>query len=282
MKRAYMIQMVLVGLILIALACQIVPVYAEDMQTVDASAETSVTTAASYLRVTCPLEGEQSVTVTVTDAWGQLQYQRDYGLNSGYFRSGDIYLPLDGGRTTYYVTVQAGDMTYSLSVDRVMPRLTGNAACAAGYPLSWLNGSGSWQSATILDVNALEGSSMTVPMHASGAYTLGTVTFSVSGGRLSVSASLSGGVDGSIDGATVYVATNALQAQGLGSRNFSGPSGRLGDRIDLGGTPYAAVLVQLTVSFDPSGVPGSPDALQYGQDSLWNQMQQMTANEAVG
>ena len=271
-----------VFLMLAALACLIFPACAEDTRMVDASTTTSVTTDASYLRVTCPIDGEQPVTVIVTDAWGNPQYQRDYGLNSGYFRSGDIYLPLDGGRTTYSVTVQAGDMNYAFTVDRVMPRLTGNAACAAGYPLSWLNGSGSWQSATIVDVNALNGTSLTVPMHASGAYTLGTVTFSVSGGQLTVSANLSGGIDGSIDGATVYVATNALQARSLGTRSFSGSSGRLGDRIDLGDTPYAAVLVQLTVSFDPSGVPGSPDALQVGQELLWNQMQQATANEAVG
>ena len=282
MKRTHWHFLAHAALVLIALACLIFPAYAEDTQTVDASTATSVSTTASYLRVTCPVEDDQPVTLTVTDAWGNPQYQRDYGLNSGFFRSEDIYLRLDGGLTTYFVTVQVGEAAYAFSVDRVMPRLTGNAACAVGYPLSWLNGSGSWQSATILDVNALEGSSLTVPMHASGAYTLGTVTFSVYGGQLTVSADIAGGVDGSIDGATVYVATNALQAQSLGSRYFSGTTGWLGDRIDLGGTPYAAVLVQLTVSFDPSGVPGSPDALQYGQEELWMQMQQMTANEAVG
>lgn len=269
-------------LMILALACLIFPAYADDVQTVDASVTSSVTMTESYLRVTCPIDGEQPVTVTVTDAWGQPYRQKYYDLCSGIFRSEDFYLELSGGETVYYVTVQAGDAVYSFSVNRVMPRITGNAACSAGYPLSSLNGSGTWQSATILDVSALEGSSLTMPMHASGAYTLGTVTFSVSGGELKVSAEISDGIDGSIDGSTVYVATNALQARQLHGRNFSGLSGRLGDRIDLGGTPYAAVLVQLTVSFDPSGVPGSPDALQSGQEQLWMQMQQSTANEAVG
>lgn len=271
-----------VFLLLLALACLIFPAYAEDTQTVDVSAQSSVTTSASYLRVTCPVYGEQPVTVTVTDAWGNPQYQKYYDLCSGIFRSEDIYLRLGGSETVYHVTVQAGEASYGLTVYRVMPRLTGNAACATGYPLSMLNGSVSWQSATILDVAALEGSSLTVPMHASDAYTLGTVTFSVSGGQLTVSASIDGGIDGSIDGSKVSVATNALQAQQLGNRRFSGQTARLNESIDLGGTPYAAVLVELTVSFDPSGVPGSPDALQDGQDSLWLQMQQGTANEAIG
>ena len=269
-------------MILAALLCLILPAYAEDTQTVDAATATSVTMTASYLRVTCPIDGDQQVTVTVTDEKNNPYLQRDYGVCSDYFRSEDIYLRLDGSHKTYAVYVQAGETTYAFVVDRVMPRLTGNAACSVGYPLSWLNDSGSWQSATILDVNALEGSSMTVPMHASGAYTLGSVTFSVSGGQLSVSANLLSGIDGSIDDATVYVATNALQAQSLGNRRFPGLSGGLGESIDLGGTPYAAVLVQLTVSFDPSGVPGGPDALQDGQEMLWNQMQLVTANEAVG
>ena len=271
-----------VFLMILALACLIFPAYAEDVKTVDASAVSSVSMDENYLRVTCPIDGEQPVTVTITDAWGNPYRQKYYDMCSGIFRSEDFYLELGGSETAYHVTVQAGEAVYGFKVNRVMPRLTGNAACAAGYPLASLSGSGSWQSATIVDVAALEGSSMTMPMHASGAYTLGTVTFSVSGGQLKVSADISAGIDGSIDGATVYVATNALQAQTLGNRRFSGLSGRLGESIDLGGTPYAAVLVQLTVSFDPSGVPGSPDTLQSGQEQLWMLMQQGTANEAVG
>lgn len=269
-------------LMLLALACLIFPACAEDVQIVDVSAAASVSMDENYLRVTCPVFGEQQVTVTVTDAWGGLQYQRDYGLCSGTFRSEDIYLRLDGGGTVYYVTVQAGDTAYSLTVNRVMPRLTNNVACSAGYPLAMLSGNGAWQSATILDVSALEGSDMTVPMVASSMYTLGTVTFSVSGGKLTVSAEISGGIDGSIDSARVYVATNAVEAQGLGGRHFMGLTGRLNERIDLGGTPYAAVFVELRVSFDPSGVPGMSNTLQDGQDTLWMLMQDSTANEAVG
>lgn len=274
MRRVFLLILMLVSLIL--------PASAEDTQTVDASTATSVTTASSYLRVTCPLYGEQSVMVMVTDARGNPQYQRDYGACSGIFRSEDIFLRLDGARTSYEVTVRAGEQSYSFTVDRVMPRITGNAACSVGYPLSMLNGTGNWQSVTILDIAALEESSMTVPMHASGAYNLGTVTFSMSDGQLCVSAEIGSGIDGSIDDATVYVARNALEVQQLNSRNFSGLTGKLEESMMLSGEPYVAVLVQLTVSFDPTGVPGSPDVLDSDQELLWQLMQMSTANEAVG
>ena len=269
-------------LMIMALACLIFPAYADDVQTVDVSAQTSVSMDESYLRVTFPVDGEQQVMVIVTDAWGNPQYQRDYGVCSGTFRSEDIYLRLNGGETNYQVTVLAGDTSHSLTVRRVMPRLTGNEACAVGYPLSELTGSRTWKSATILDVAALEGTSLTVPLHASDAYAIGTVTFTVSGGQLKVSAELDSGIDGSIDSSKVYVATSALQAEKLGDRKFTGITARLNDRVDLGGTPYAAVLVQLTVSFNPSGVSGSPETLLDGQEELWWLMQNTTANEAVG
>lgn len=268
-------------LLLFLWMCLTCPALADDVCTVDASAVSSVTCDKDYLRLTCPLAGEEQVTVSVRDGGGSLLYQRDYGLQSDSFRSEDLYLRLDGSQTSYQVTLQAGDTVYSFPVTRVMGRLTGNEACSVGYPLSRMGGS-SWKTVTFIDAAALEGRSMTVPLYASGAYTLGSVTFTVSGGSLTVQAQLSGGIDGSIDKSTVYVALDALSARELGTRRFSGPSGRLGEAISLQGTPYAAVLVQLTVSFDPAGVPGSPDTTLEGQDDLWQMMQNTTASEAVG
>lgn len=272
----------------------IAPGYAaEDVFTVDAAQAasggweeshiaSSLTTDRSYLRVTCTLDAEAPVTLSIADENGSLVYQRDHGLCSGKFRSEDIYLRLTGSQTTYQVTLWVGDSSYQFPLRRVMPRLTGNAACSVGYPLSQLSGSDTWKSATLLDVYALEGSSLTVPLHASGAYEIGTVTFRISGGALTVSADISGSVDGSIDQSTIYVATTALEAQELGRKSFSGPTGKLDRAIDLMGAPYVAVYVNLTVSFDPTGVPGSPSITLGGQDDLWHQMQTTTANEAVG
>lgn len=235
-----------------------------------------------YLRISCPVEEESRVTVTIADANGSITYQRDYGVCSGTFRSEDIYLRLSGAETLYRVSVSTGEEVASFQVNRTMPRLEGNAACAVGYPLSALAGGSGWKSATLLDVNALAMQSLTVPMHASGAYDLGSVTFSVKRGELIVHADVAPGVDGTIDKATVYVATNSIDAQNLGTKYFGGASGKLDSGIPLGGADYAAVYVKLTVSFDPSGVPASPAVTLEGQQELWQQMLQQPAGEAVG
>lgn len=269
-------------LLSLLLALPSLPALADDVMQVSLPVSGAVTSDCSYLRLTCQLDGEQAVMVTVADASGNLHYQRSYGVCSGSFRSDELYLRLSGAQTNYQVTLQAGNTTHSFTVKRVMPRLKNNEACSVGYPLSRFTGSSSWKSATLLDVRALEGSSLTVPLHASGAYTLGTVTFKVSGGKLKVTASIDSGIDGSIDKSTIYVATDALAAQKLGTRQFNGRKGKLNESIDLGGTPYAAVLVVLTVSFNPAGVPGSPRTELNGQEALWQLMQTNTANEAVG
>lgn len=272
----------------------IAPGYAaEDVFTVDAQSiaedaweesfiASSLTSDRSYLRVTCALTEDADVTLSIAGENGSLVYQRDYGLCSGKFRSEDIYLRLTGSQITYHVTLWVGDSSYSFPLRRVMPRLIANAACSVGYPLEYLSGTNTWKSATVLDVNALEDSSLTVPLHASGAYEIGTVTFAISGGSLTVSASLNDGVDGTIDNSAVYVATTALEAEKLGKKNFPGITTKLDKTAALMGTPYAAVYVNLTVSFDPTGVPGSPAVTLDGQDATWQRMQTETANEAVG
>lgn len=267
---------------LLALAlCLAFPALAEDVRTVDAAAASTVECPESYLRVTCTLAEEGQVTVTVTDAAGGLYHQRDYGLCSGSFRSEDVYLRLDGAQTTYTVTVQAGATAYVFTVKRVMPRLTGVSACSAGYSLSRLTGSGSGRTATLLNISSLEGSSLSVPLIASGEYKLGTVTFSVSGGSLTVSASIDGGIDGTIDSGKVYVATDAAAAKTLGTRSFGGSTAGLNERVSLGGSSYAAVFVKLTVSFDPTNVPSGSSSVS-GQEDLWVLMQNASDDEANG
>lgn len=272
----------------------IAPVYAtEDVFTVDAQSVTEnawderfitqhLTSDKSYLRVTCPVDEETSVTLSIANGSGQLVYQRDYGQCSGRFRSEDIYLRLTDSQTTYQVTLWVGEQSYAFPLRRVQPRLVANAACAVGYPLRSINGSKGWKSATLLDVAQLEGHSLTVPLHASGAYDIGTVTFAIQGGCLTVSAQLDEAVNGTIDKAQIQVAATALEAQELGRKSFHGLTGKLDSALDLCGTPYAAVYVNLTVSFDPAGLAGSPTIELDGQRELWNLMQTETANEALG
>ena len=94
-------------------------------------------------------------------------------------------------------------------------------------------------------------------------------------------------VDGQIDKANVYIATDAITAQTLGSSRFSGMKTKLNRTIDLGDAPYAAVMVQLTVTYDPA----TAQAFELGREEQrnlteltenWQLMQMTTANEAVG
>lgn len=236
----------------------------------------------SYLRVGCRLQSETDVTLSVTGEDGSLVYQRSYGLCSGRFSSEDIFLRLNGSQTDYWVALQAGDQCYAFSLRRVQPRMSGVSACSAGYPLRSITGADTWRCATVLDLTALEGASMTVPLLAGDAYEIGTVTFSAARGALTVSACLNEGVDGSIDKGTVYVAETALEAKTLGKKSFSGLKGRLNQSLALADTSYAAVYVALTVSFDPQGVPEASDTQLQGQEDVWQRMQTETANEAIG
>lgn len=280
-------------LIVLLMLCAATATAAEDVFTVDVHSlpedawsekciAANLTSDRSYLRVTCPVEGEMQVTLSISDASGSLVYQRDYGLCSGTFRSEDVYLRLTGSQTVYQVTLWTGDNGYSFPLRRVMPRLIANAACSVGYPLERMTDSGGWKTATLLDVQALEGRELTVALHASNAYEIGVATFSVEDGILTVSAQLDENVDGSIDKAAVQVATTALEAEKLGRKNFHGTVAGLDQPVDLMGTPYAAVYVNLTVSFDPSGLPGSPETEVEDQEETWQRMQTETANEAIG
>ena len=236
----------------------------------------------SYLRVGCRLQAETDVTLSVTGEDGSLVYQRSYGLCSGRFSSEDIFLRLNGSQTDYRVTLQAGEQCYAFSLRRVQPRMSGVSACSAGYPLRSITGADTWRCATVLDLTALEGASMTVPLLAGDAYEIGTVTFSAARGALTVSACMNDGVDGSIDKGTVYVAETALEAKTLGKKSFSGLKGRLNQSLALADTSYAAVYVALTVSFDPQGVPEASGTQLQGQEDVWQRMQTETANEAIG
>jgi len=162
---------------------------ADDLCVVDdATCAGDVTTDCSYLRVKCPLEGEQEVTMSVYDAWGYLIHERSYGLRSGSFRSGDVYLPLNGASTVYTVYLQTGSETHTFRVTRIQPRMTDPGACAQGLPLEIINEkTRSDKSAVIIDVDALEGSTFSVPLISAGMQ-IGYASFTVDGGALSVTA----------------------------------------------------------------------------------------------
>ena len=258
---------------------------AEDVCIVeDASSAGQVSTSCSYLRVFCPLGGETGVTLSVRDEWGGLIYQRNYGACSGSFRSRDIHLPLEGERCDYTVTLTAGAEEYAFTVTREQPMLTDTAVYAGGLTLKELGGGSSRKYAVVLDLDALNQETAAAPMLAGGMQ-IGEVYFSVLDGTLTVSAALT--VEGRIDKANVYIAADAITAQSLGSSHFNGTKTRLDRQTDLGDAPYAAVMVQLTVTYDPAAAQHfelDAQAQESRTELLenWTLMQLTTANEAIG
>ncbi len=258
---------------------------AEDVYTVkDASTATHVTTELSYLKVVCPLAAEGDVTLTVRDEWGGLIYQRNYGDCSGTFRSGEVHLPLDGDRCDYIVTLSTAGGEYTFTVTREMAMLTDTAVYAGGATLKQLTGGSSRKYAVVLDLSAMNGQTLTAPMLAGGMQ-VGEVSFTVQDGSLTVSAAMT--AEGRIDKASVYVAADALTAQTLGTSRFTGTKTRLDRTISLPNSPYVAVMVQLTVTYDPTTAqawdmgPAEERLLETILDN-WQLMQLTTANEAVG
>lgn len=266
---------------LLALLCLSLPALAEDICTVDAIGASATVTDRSYLRVTCDLAEEVPVTMTIRDQWGYLFYQRDYGTQSGSFCSEDVYLRLDGERSIYSVTLSAGAAEHTFRVTRELPLLTDTAVYAHGLTMEELCGGSSRKMAVILDVDAMQDAPLIVPMLSEGVQ-LGEVIFTVENGELTVSAQLY--ALGEIDKATVYVARDAVTARSLGTNRFAGRKEKLNRPIDVSETPYAAVLVQLTVSYDPATAYAWQADEEYllQQQDLWQLMQLMTANEALG
>lgn len=258
---------------------------AEDVCTVkDASAVTRLTTECSYLRVKLPLESETNVTLSVWDEWGYLIYQRNYGMCSGTFSSRDVHLPLEGDSCEYTVILTTDGGEYSFTVIREMAMITDSSVYAGGATLRELVDGSSRKYAVVLDLDALQKETLTAPMMAAGMQ-IGEVVFAADQGMLTVSATLT--VDGQIDKANVYIATDALTAQTLGTNHFTGIKTRLERAVDLADAPYAAVMVQLTVTYDPA----TAQAFDVGREEKktleqlmknWQLMQLMTANEAVG
>ncbi|MBQ8554349.1 MAG: hypothetical protein IJ438_00615 [Clostridia bacterium] len=272
----------ILALTLALLMLLVSPALAEDVCIIDnAAAASAEVTDRSYLRVRCPLEGETNVTLTITDEWGGTVYQRSYGMCSGTFESEDMYLRLDGAQSSYTVTVQTDSAAHSFRVTREMARLTDTAVYAGGLTLRQLADGSSRKYAVILDVDALEDSTLTVPMLSDGMQ-LGYVTYEIEDGQLTVSASLT--ADGSIDKTAIYVARDAITAQTLGTNHFTGRKEKLSSTIDLSATPYAAVLVQFTVSYDPTTAQAweADEEFTQQQLELWELMKLTTANEAVG
>ena len=238
----------------------------------DPSAADEVTTADSFLRVVCP--AEDTVMLTVTDSAGAVCYARYEAGTGSRFQSEEIYLPLMGGNTDYFVTVATGEHIWRLTVHRTQAAVKDVTASAAGYPMAA-------GPVTLLDTAALAGAPVTVDLIA-GIYRLGTVTYTLGPEGLTAEAVLFPEAGAEVSAATVQVALNAADASRLGRNPDIGRWGVPGEPIPLDGAPYCAVDVRLTVSFDPTALEnGDPGPLE-GQEDLWLEFDAFTQSQAVG
>ena len=257
------------------------PALAADVCKVTPDTVSLVETDKSYIRVSCDVQADADVRVTVL-LGDQTVYQRNYAKCAEKFQSEDIYLRLDGTQTIYTVCVDFADTSYETQVVRKVSRLTGNTACATGISLKTITGQKSWLSCTVLDLKALEKEDETYPVHASNAYTLGDITFSMSKGRLTATYTPPKDSDVTVASSQVDIAFTPLEARTLGTKRFRGEHTSLDTPVSVGDAAYACVLVQLKVSYTPSDLPASPKVSLEGQSDRWEEMQQSAPDGSNG
>lgn len=233
----------------------------------------------NYLCLTAEFGEPCDIQIVVSAPDGQMVYARNYGTCTSPFVSENIYLRLTGASADYLVSLQAGDRETQYQIHRVQPMLYDNTACSGGLRLRSISGADSWLTATILDLNALP---VTVPLYAGNAYQLGTVTYYRTGSVLMAQIDTRPDAEAIVTSGTMSVALTDVDAGLLGSNLFHGPVSSFNSGVDTGDAPYAAVLLTLSVSFNPETVSTAPISELPGQEQLWQLMQQFTDSESNG
>ena len=204
-----------------------------------------------------------------------LLFDKDYGLQSGTFDSGVIYLPYVADRTIpYLVTLTVGDYVYAMPFMHQQARLVANNACTYGVRLNDLAVAfyGDWMMGTMVDLNALAGQgSMSVDICASNRYIIGQATLSMQGSSLCVSVSFNSQANVTVQSQSVWVVTNCADF----AAGVQPPSHQPGEWVDVSGASSALIVLSLRVDYDPAGLPAfyydlSSSQLQ-SQLSLWEQ-----------
>ncbi len=234
-----------------------------------AEEETEVTTACSYVAVAVELKEAGEIALTVADGEAVV-YQRVWQAHAGLVTSDYIYLPLNGGTTRYWMTLTTPGAGYTIGITRVQPRLRQNAACTAGYPLTWLNGENTWATVTLLDLQQVAGEQLTVPLYASVFLEVGQVTFTLRGDRLYAELALYEELSGQLESAVFSAALTPGDAARLGTDEASRTP--LEEGLPTGRTGVAAVYVEAVVSFDPAACEEIWNTTLDGQEELWQRL----------
>ena len=184
-----------------------------------------------------------------------LMFDKDYGLQSGTFDSGVIYLPYVDDRTIpYLVTLYVGDYVYAMPFMHLQPRLHHNSACTQGLRLRDLEPSlgSDWLMGTMVDISALRASgSQTVNVCASNSYVIGQATLSMSGDSLRVDLAFRSDAQVEVLEHSLYLITDPA-AYAAGQRFNASP---LGEWVDVSGSQSVLVYLPMQVSYNPGGLP---------------------------
>jgi len=219
------------------------------------SASTQGVRVRKWISQSSELAAPVRLTLTQMDS-RTILFDKDYGLQSGTFDSGVIYLPYVDDRTIpYLVTLYVGDYVYAMPFMHLQPRLHGNSACTSGVRLRDVGvflGS-DWLMGTMVDLAAMGGSGrMRVDVCASNSYVIGYADITLSGGALRVELAFNADAQVEVSDYSLYVAADcAAFADG-----WHGPSYSVGEWIDVSGASSALVCLTMQVSYSPSGLPG--------------------------
>jgi len=232
-----------------------------------------------YISNSGELTARVRLTITRMDI-GQLLFDKNYGFQSGIFRSEDIYLPYGANQTVpYLVTLYVENWVYAFPYIQLMPRLTYNGACTYGARMSDYNPAlaYSWLMGTMLDLDQLRAQgAYSVPICASNAFIVGEATVSLLGEQLSVALRFYPEANVELHQAQLFCVTDVTLLHTAEPYGISQRAYQPGETIDVSGARSALLYLPLSISYDSVGLGGfaydlAGDAWLNRQLSLWHE-----------
>ena len=266
--------------------CFVIDVDALDMDSLRSSdyVASHLSTQASGIRVrkyiseSVELMARVRLTITQMDT-NMLLFDKNYGYQSASFDSGEIYLPYsDSATTPYLLTLYVEDWVYAIPFMRLMPRLSHNGASSYGVRISDYDPSlaTNWFMGTMLDLDALRGQGYaSVPLCASNSYIVGSAQLSLQGDLLTVSLTFTPSANVELHHCNIYLIPQVSELTTLEPPYITQRSYAPGEGIHIAGASSALLYLPMSISYDPTGLPGFSYNLENGdltrQLALWNE-----------
>ena len=250
-----------------------------------------------YIRVQYALEDEQQVSLLVTQTeTGSIVLDKNYGLVSGTFDSGDIYIKFsDSGTVAYTIHLKIGETTHTFPFYRKLMVLRNNTASTFGLRIHQLDKSltDSWTMATPLDLEeiaALPDGIKRIDICASNMYIIGTATVRIRDGMLRVSLQLNEEKEFEIEEQHLFLITSPATWYTADPRQLDHNKYDIGIDIPLvqalPGIRYAVLYLPMRLSYDPNGLdrfsynPEDTELLR--QLEIWDAMKELEKTDSVG